>query len=79
MKGNGLVNIIGDNLSAVNPYLASQNKSARHWWMCWKCQKEKPTAGGSIKMMSGNTSGTLARFICKECVEAKQAQLKEQT
>jgi hypothetical protein len=46
--------------------------------MCWKCQKEKPAFGGSIKMMSGSVSGTLARFICSDCVEAKQAQLKEQ-
>ena len=75
MRGNGLVNIVGDNLGAVNPYLKSQHRLHRKK-MCWKCQKDKPSFGGSLKMMGGQVPGALARFICKDCIEAKQAQLR---
>ena len=77
MRGNGLINIIGHNLRSVNPHLASQKKLNKTR-ICWKCQKDKFVFGGTIKMMGGNVPGALARFICQDCVEAKQAQLKEQ-
>jgi hypothetical protein len=75
MKGNGLINIVGDNLNAVNPYLKSERRIHKTR-MCWKCQKDKQTFGGTIKMMGGQVPGALARFICKDCIEAKQAQLR---
>jgi hypothetical protein len=38
--------------------------------MCWKCQKDKPMKNGTIKMF-----GTVRRFICADCVLAKQIEL----
>ena len=66
MRGNGFVNIIGDNLSAVNPLLDAKQRMNSAPKMCWKCQKSKQTKDGHIKMYPG-----LMKFICKDCLEAK--------
>jgi hypothetical protein len=36
--------------------------------MCWKCQKDKTTNGGHLKMFTGGPM----KFICKECLEARK-------
>lgn len=36
--------------------------------LCWKCQKDKSTYGGFLKIQPG-----LHKFICKECCDAKKA------
>jgi len=35
--------------------------------MCLRCQKDKYLKGGSIRFI-----GTFRKFICKDCVDAKQ-------
>lgn len=35
---------------------------------CWKCQKDKPVAGGSLTVRPN-----FFKFICKQCCEAKKA------
>jgi len=53
---------------------AQEAKSRNERWMsrrpqlCWKCQKEKQIKGGSLKFF-----GSVRRFICVDCVLAKQA------
>ena len=77
MKGNGAFSVLDSNNFAVNPHQKFARFASRHWLMCWKCQKEKPRHGGAEKMMGGLTSG-VRRFICQECVEAKQKSLKRE-
>ena len=75
MKGNGLFNILENNSFAVNPQQNFTKWANRRGLLCWKCQQTKPRQGGSEKMMAGFTN-SLRRFICKDCVEAKQRSLK---
>ena len=76
MRGNGYGKVIGQNVAALSGQLHNEQRMNRKWKMCWKCQKDKPVFGGSLKMMGGYVPGALARFICKDCIEAKQAELK---
>jgi hypothetical protein len=71
MKGNGAFSVLDSNNFAVNPHQNFAKWASRHKLMCWKCQKEKPRQGGSEKMMAGFTN-SLRRFICQDCIEAKQ-------
>jgi hypothetical protein len=71
MRGNGFRNLIADNIaatSAQNDFRRRVNTRPR---MCWKCQKDKPFYGGELRMMDG-FGGRLARFICKDCIEARE-------
>lgn len=53
---------------------ASNNKRMKgKWQMCWRCQKDKPLHGGSIQMLGGMVPGTVRKFICADCLKAKQA------
>ena len=36
--------------------------------LCWKCQEEKQTLGGYLKMIAG---GPL-KFICKDCLDKRK-------
>jgi hypothetical protein len=38
--------------------------------LCWKCQQDKRLFGGTIKMF-----GSVRRFICVDCVLAKQVEI----
>jgi len=75
MKGSGLFTVLGSNNFAVGPQQGFGKTMNRRGLMCWKCQQTKPRQGGSEKMMAGFTN-SLRRFICKDCVEAKQRSLK---
>jgi hypothetical protein len=75
MKGNGTFSVMDSNNFAVVPQKHFGEWAGRRGLMCWKCQQTKPRQGGSEKMMAGFTN-SLRRFICKDCVEAKQRSLK---
>jgi hypothetical protein len=75
MKGNGLFNVLESNSFAVSPQQHFAKWASRQGLLCWKCQKTKPRKGGSEKMMGKGIEG-IRRFICKDCVEAKQRSLK---
>lgn len=60
-------NVVQQNLAATKDHDATRRWMNRKPQMCWKCQKDKPMKGGTIKMF-----GTVRRFICVDCVLAKQ-------
>jgi hypothetical protein len=75
MRSTGVRNVMAENNVAI-----SANRHLNKWMngrpkMCWKCQKDKPRKGGAEKIMDG-FGGKLRRFICQDCVEAKQKQLE---
>ena len=74
MKGTGLFSVMNSNNFAVNPQQNFKKWLGRRGLMCWKCQQTKPRQGGSEKMFGGFNG--LRRFICQDCVEAKQRSLK---
>jgi hypothetical protein len=74
MKGNGLFNILESNQAALAPQKRFGSWASRQGLLCWKCQQNKPRQGGSEKMFGGFNG--LRRFICQDCVEAKQRSLK---
>lgn len=41
--------------------------------LCWRCQKDKPLKGGKITMLGGQAPGAVRKFICADCIDAKQA------
>jgi hypothetical protein len=71
MKGNGLFNVMDSNNFAVNPQQNFGKWASSQGKLCWKCQQNKPRKGGSEKLLAGFSSG-LRRFICQDCIEAKQ-------
>jgi hypothetical protein len=79
MRGDGAFSVLDSNNFAINPQQNFAKFASRHWLMCWKCQQEKPRKGGAEKMMGGGVTTGLRRFICQECVEAKQKSLQEKT
>jgi len=40
---------------------------SQKWKMCWKCQKDKTPYGGYLRITAG-----LHKFICKDCMDAKE-------
>jgi hypothetical protein len=71
MKDGGAFSVMGSNNFAVSPQQNFTRWINKRGFMCWKCQKDKPRQGGSEKMMGKGIEG-IRRFICKDCVEAKQ-------
>ena len=67
MRGQGLINIVGDNLSATSAKRRNEQWMHSKHKMCWKCQKDKSTKGGFLRIMAG-----LHKFICKDCMAAKE-------
>jgi late competence protein required for DNA uptake (superfamily II DNA/RNA helicase) len=67
MRGNGYKSIVAENLKAVMSFAEANQSMSRKKRMCWRCQKDKSTVGGHIKMFVGGPM----KFICKECIEAK--------
>jgi hypothetical protein len=70
MSTNNKFSAVQENINALNPH-----KQTRKWMnnkkqLCWKCQQDKRLFGGTIKMF-----GTVRRFICVDCVLAKQVEL----
>ena len=68
MRGRGVRGIIAENLLAMNPLLEAEQRMNSAFRMCWKCQKDKRTAGGRMLVKPG-----LHMFVCKECEDAKRA------
>jgi hypothetical protein len=75
MKGNGLFNILESNNFAVSPQQRFGKWASKQGLLCWKCQQTKPRQGGAEKMMGKGIEG-IRRFICQDCIEAKQRSLK---
>jgi hypothetical protein len=67
MRGAGYRNTVAENLTTVNPMLSVNKHLATRWKLCWKCQQNKSTAGGRLKIVPG-----LMQFICKDCMDKKK-------
>jgi hypothetical protein len=78
MKDGGAFSVMGSNNFAVSPQQKFTKLVNKRGLLCWKCQQNKPRQGGSEKVMDG-FGGRLRRFICQDCVEAKQKTLEEKT
>ncbi len=63
-------NAVQQNIYALDPDAQTKRWMSRKPQLCWKCQKDKPPKGGSFKFF-----GTVRRFICVDCVLAKQTEL----
>lgn len=66
--------ILRQNIAAT-----SADANTKRWMngkpqLCWKCQKDKSVKGGSFKFF-----GTVRRFICVDCVLAKQVAIAKAT
>ena len=75
MRGTGVGNVVAQNMAA-----SSAKRSHEKWMrsqkkMCWKCQKDKPQYGGHAQTLDG-FGGMVHKFICRDCIEAKQRSLK---
>jgi hypothetical protein len=74
-QGQGQRSYVAENLLGytatrdLNRYRSSRTK------MCWKCQKDKPQYGGSAQTLDG-FGGMVHKFICGDCIHAKQRSLK---
>jgi hypothetical protein len=71
MKGNGSFSVMDSNNFAVSAQQHFKKWLGRRGLLCWKCQQTKPRQGGAEKMMGKGIEG-VRRFICQDCVEAKQ-------
>lgn len=72
-RGTGAFNPKAQAVNQKTPNLNNNRRMSRTWQMCWKCQKDKPLLGGSITMLGGYVPGTVRKFICADCLQAKQA------
>lgn len=63
-------NVVQENIRALDPQSSNARWMSTRPQLCWKCQKDKPTRGGSIKFF-----GTVRRFICVDCVLTKQVEI----
>lgn len=73
IKTSSVRGIISENVTATSARLSNERWMNRQKQLCWKCQGDKPLAGGTVKFF-----GTVRRFICKDCVDAKKAELAKQ-
>jgi len=69
IKTNRSFSLIKENIRALDAVNANKQWMSRHKQLCWRCQKDKVTKGGSIKML-----GSLKKFICADCLQAKKEQ-----
>jgi hypothetical protein len=70
VKSSYKFNVVQQNIRALDPDAKTRRWMLGQPQMCWKCQKDKPLFGGTIKMF-----GSVRRFICVDCVLAKQVEL----
>ena len=61
-------NMISENVNAIKAERENNRWMGRQKRMCWKCQKDKTVEKGVGLTFIGN----LARFICLDCMQAKQ-------
>ena len=67
MRGGGYKSIVAENLVAM-----SAKRNHEQWMngrpkMCWRCQKDKSITDGYLRITAG-----LHKFICKDCMDAKE-------
>jgi hypothetical protein len=74
MRGTGFGNIMAQNVAAVRAQQRNEKRMNSKWKCCWRCQKDKDPRGGFLRIQAG-----LHKFICKDCMDAKQKQLEEKT
>jgi hypothetical protein len=67
MRGTGNRSVVAENLSASFAKRDHEKWMRKQWKMCWKCQKDKPQIGGYLRFAAG-----LHKFICKDCMNAKE-------
>ena len=68
MRGTGFRNIISENIATTKPMQTLKKITNKKPKLCWKCQEEKQTLGGYLKMIAG---GPL-KFICKDCLDKRK-------
>jgi hypothetical protein len=74
MRGQGASNVIASNIAALRAQQRNERYMHHKWKMCWRCQKDKNPYGGFLRITAG-----LHKFICKDCMDAKQKLLLEKT
>jgi len=67
MRGTGFGNVVAQNVAAIRAQQRNEKWMHRQRKLCWKCQKDKSTHGGFLRILSG-----LHKFICKDCMDAKE-------
>jgi len=67
MRGAGNRSVVAENLAASFAKRDHEKWMRKQWKMCWKCQKDKSPIGGYLRFMPG-----LYKFICKDCMDAKE-------
>ena len=72
MRGYGFGNILAGNIEALKAQQRNEQRMNKKFKLCWKCQKDKNPYGGYLRITTG-----LHKFICKDCMDAKQKQLEE--
>jgi len=72
MRGQGRISIVASNIAALRAQQRNEKRMSQKWKMCWKCQKDKSPNGGFLRITAG-----LHKFICKDCMDAKQKKLEE--
>ena len=72
MRGQGTTNIVASNIAALRASQRNQRRMNAKWKCCWKCQKDKNPYGGFLRIF-----GSVHKFICKDCMDARQKKLEE--
>ena len=72
MRGTGFGNVVAQNVAANRAKQKNERYMNQKWKMCWRCQKDKSTFGGFLRIRPG-----LHQFICKDCMDAKQKRVEE--
>jgi hypothetical protein len=67
MRGTGFGNVLASNIAALRGQQRNEKRMSQKWKMCWKCQKDKTPVGGYLRITAG-----LHKFICKDCMDAKE-------
>jgi hypothetical protein len=67
MRGQGATNTIASNIAALSAQQRNERRMNSRRKCCWKCQKDKSPYGGFLRIM-----GPIHKFICKDCMDAKQ-------
>ncbi len=67
MRGRGTRSVVAENLFATSAQRHHEKWMRGKWKMCWKCQKDKSTTGGYLRIAAG-----IHKFICKDCMDAKE-------
>jgi len=67
MRGTGFGNVVAQNIAASSAKTNNHRWMRNQWKICWKCQKDKSPVGGYLRITAG-----LHKFICKDCMDAKE-------